>query len=218
MQPKQEFKPLCEYIAALPVFSDHEHHLSDEFFTHPVTLDVLINSSCVRWTGFGCDGSVEARRALLANVRYNSYFVWFQKGVQQLHGIEEPICLDNWDAVSAKIAQRYATDPQFHWRSLKEAGYERMILDTYWDPGEDDGHPELFVPTFRIDKFMYGFHGESVAPDDFAVWARYGFEGGSMDEFVENMRGIIRERFEQGKVAAFKCAEAYNRHINFQPD
>ncbi len=218
MSFEHEFKAIGKYISTLPVFSDHDHHERDKFFHKGMTLDKLINQTYVSWTGYQSDGSAESRAALLDNVRFNSYYTWFEKGLQALHNIDEPITVDNWDAISAKITARYAGDSDFHWQSMLDAGFERMILDAYWDPGDDDGHGEVFVPTFRIDKFLYGFHRESIAPNEFAVWDRYSFDGGDLDDYVENMRAIIGERVQAGKAVAFKCAEAYNRDIHFVPD
>jgi predicted TIM-barrel fold metal-dependent hydrolase len=65
---------------------------------------------------------------------------------------------------------------------------------------------------------MYGFHAESVAPNDFHTWERYGFAGGTLADFVELMRQTIRTRHRAGQVVALKCAEAYHRDINFLPD
>jgi len=218
MAEASEIEAVLRDLESMPVFSDHCHHLPDEFFRQPVTLDLLMNKSYVSWTGFCCDGTAQARRLLLDNVRFNSYYVWLERGVRQVHGIEEEISVDNWDAVSAVIAARHRADARFHWQALRDKGFERLILDTYWDPGQDGGHPEVFTPAYRIDKFMYGYHVESVAPDDFRVWERYGFTGGSMDDFVEMMLDLIRRRWRQGKVAALKCAEAYCRPIQFMPD
>ena len=213
-----EFEAIYEYVSTLPVFSDHEHHQTDDFFAEGVTLDRLVNNSYVAWTGYTCDGSDRARAALLENVRYNSYFAWFERGLRKVHGLDCELTADNWREISDMVASRYAADADFHWWALLENGYERLILDTYWDPGSDDGHPEAFTPTFRIDKLMSGHHAEAIAPDDFPVWERYGFDGSDLDEFVEMMRATIKARHQQGKVAAFKCAEAYNRDIDFLPD
>lgn len=215
---EDEYKALASDIAAMPVFSDHDHHQKDAFFAEEMSLDKLLNNSYVAWTGYTCDGSDDARRQLLDNVRFNSYFTWFHRGLKQVHGIDEDLTIDNWRSISQKVAGRYAEDADFHWRALLENGYERLVLDAYWDPGSNDGHPEAFIPAFRIDKFTYGFHSESIAPNEFAVWRRYGFSGGSLGEFVEMMRATVKARYNQGKVAALKCAEAYNRDVNFLPD
>jgi len=218
MNSSDQFRGIYDYISSLPVFSDHDHHQTDEFFAEDITLDKLLNNSYVAWTGYSCDGSDETRETLLDNVRFNSYFTWFQAGLKKAHDIDDDISLENWHEVSARISARYAKDKDFHWKSLLDNGYERLILDTYWDPGNDNGHAEVFVPTFRIDKFTYGYHGEAIAPNEFAVWQKYGFEGGSLEDFVEMMRATIRASHEEGKVVALKCAEAYNRNINFLPD
>jgi len=212
------FQSMNEYLGSLPVFSDHEHHQPDHFFDSGMSLDLALTTSYVAWTGFVPDGTAESRQALLDNVRYNSYFVWFEKGVQAIHGLKEPITLDNWDAVSERIANAHRRDCDFHWRTLLDHGYETILLDAFWNPGDDDGHPELFKPVFRIDKFMYGYHSEAVAPDDFIPWQRYGFTGGTFEDYVGMMCETIRSRHRAGGAVALKCAEAYNRSICFEAD
>jgi len=213
-----EFASIYEMVSSLPVFSDHDHHLPDSHFGAGVSLDFLLTNSYVAWTGFIPDGTAESRRRLLENVRFNSYFTWFQEGLQQVHGIDQPITLDTWESVSARVSQAYAADVDFHWRVLRDNGFEKLILDTYWDPGQDNGHPEVFIPAFRVDKFMYGHHVDAIAPDDIVPWTRYGFAGGSLDDYVEHMRETIRAQYRKGLVVAFKCAEAYNRPVNYLPD
>ncbi len=218
MTDKDNFSSIYEYVSSLPVFSDHEHQRGDEFFREGMSLEKVIANSYIAWTGFVSDGTRESRERFLDNAGFNSYFTWLEKGIQKVHGIGSRITLENWDFISDTIKKTYAADPDFHWRSLLDNGYERQILDTFWDPGLDNGHPEVFTPAFRIDKFMYGYNASSVAPNDFIPWERYGFSGGSLDDYVEHMRNIIIKQYRKGKVAAFKCAEAYNRHISFLPD
>ena len=218
MTANSDFTSIYEYVSSLPVFSDHEHHERDEFFAEPMSLEKLLQNSYVSWTATPEAISTENPAKLIDEVKHNSYFIWFEKGLQQVHGLDEPLSADNWEAVSQTIARRYAEDADFHWRAMQENGYERHIQDVYWDPGDNCGHPELFTPTFRIDQFMYGHHAERLGPNDIHVWKHYEFQGGSLDDFEECMRTTVRGRFEQGKVAALKCAEAYARTIDFLPD
>lgn len=184
-----------------------------------MTLDRLFTHSYVAWTGYMPDGSQQSRQALLDHARFNSYFTWLERGIQAVHGIREPIRLDNWDSVSATLQATYATQPDFHWQVLRRHGFERLLLDAYWNPiGEDQGHPDLFTPVFRIDKFMYGTHADAVAPNDIVPWTAYGFSGGSLNDYVDLMIAVITARHRAGQVAALKCAEAYNRSIDFMPD
>ena len=208
---------MLDYLSEQPAISDHDHHHSDEFFAAPMDLDRLLAASYVAWTGFVPDGSEMSRRELLDNVGYNSYFHWFEKGLQRVHSFEEPISLGNWDRVSERVRTAYAADSDFHWQTLRTHGFECLILDNYYNPGSDNGHGSLFVPTFRIDKFMYGYHSDAVAPDQFIPWERYGFSGRNLEQYVELMRHTITEQHSKGKVAALKCAEAYNRPLAFFP-
>jgi len=212
------FERIHGYIGSLPVSSDHEHHLADDAFAGGMTLDGLFSNSYVAWTGFVPDGTTASRQTFLDNVRFNSYFTWMERGIRQVHGLKQQVDLASWDEISEVVARAYARDPDFHWRALAENGYERLILDTYWNPGDDDGHPEIFTPTFRIDQFIYGHHAEAVGPNEIVPWQHYGFTGGSLDDYVEMMFETVRKQHAAGRVAALKCAEAYNRTVDFLPD
>ena len=205
----------CVY--SLPVASDHEHHLPDEWFNEGMTLDRAMARAYVHWTGFKPDGTEASRRELLNHVRFNSYFVWFERGVQAIHGVTEPITLENWDSISRIVAKSYE-DPLFHIKSLARGGYERLIQDAHWNPGDDMGHPEILIPAFRVDKFMHGHHKDCVTLDGFDVWKRYHFSGVTLKDYVEMMKQTIRSRYQEGKTVALKCADAYLRPIEFQPD
>jgi hypothetical protein len=219
MGKTEYFKEIYEFIETLPVFSDHEHHREDDFFIQGMSLDKALKNSYVAWTGYlSDDSSYKSRMELLDNVRFNSYFTWFEKGVQKVHSIEESITPETWDGISEKITSAYKKDPDFHWKALLKNGYERLVQDSYWNPGSDNGHPETLVPTFRIDNFMCGYHEEAMAPDDIIPWQWYGFNGGSLENYVDLMFHIISTQHEKGKVAALKCAKAYYRSICFLPD
>jgi predicted TIM-barrel fold metal-dependent hydrolase len=218
MKNQGSFSDIYDLVSTLPVFSDHEHHRTDEFFLSKMTLDRLFQNSYVAWTGYTPNETTESRKKFLDNVRFNSYFIWFEKGLQKVYGIEEPVTVESWEGISQKVEDAYSKDRDFHWKTLKQSGYEKLVQDSYWNPGDDNGHEEILIPTFRIDKFMYGYHPEVIAPDEFMTWERYGFTGGSLDDYVEMMKDIVRKQYKRGKVVALKCAEAYYRTIAFLPD
>jgi len=213
-----EFDRILALVSALPAVSDHEHHHEDVFFREPITLERLIANAYITWSGALEGDSSEARAAFLDRVKYNTYWHWFERGLRAVHGLAEPLTLENWDAVSRRVGAAYAADRDFHWRALRAAGYRRLIQDTFWDPGSDVGHPEIFTPAFRCDKFMYGYHRAAVAPNDYRVWERLDFTGNTLDDFAALMREKYRSARSAGKLAAIKCAEAYFRTIDFQPD
>ena len=218
MNNLDNFDSLTRDILDMSVFSDHEHHLPDEHFRQPVTLTSLLAQSYVGWLGYTPGDTPESRAAYLGHVRHNTYYVWFERGLLAAHGLDGPIKADNWNVVSDTVTAAHAANPDLHIDLLLRAGYERLILDTYWNPGDDDGHPDLFAPTFRIDKFMYGHHADAADKDGFNPWKSYGFTGKTLDEYVEFMRAYIRQRHDAGRVVAFKNAEAYRRPITFAAD
>jgi uncharacterized protein len=205
----QEIK---EYIDSLPVYSDHEHHMPDEWFACGMDLDKAINQAYVHWTGFTSDGTYDSRARLLDNVRFNSYYYWFEKGLQQIHGIDKTLTADNWPEISRHVSDSYA-DSNFHCNSLKQAGYRKIIQDAHWNPGDDMGHPGLFAVAHRVDKFMHGIDKESETLDDFNVWEHYGFEGETLSEYITCMDNSIKGN--RGQIAALKCADAYLRSLDF---
>jgi predicted TIM-barrel fold metal-dependent hydrolase len=218
MDASREFEAIYRHVGSLPAFSDHDHHQPDAFFADGMSLDKVLAASHVARTFRVPDGTEASREALLDHARFNSCFAWLDEGIQTVHGIAEPITLESWERISARIERAYGQDPNFHWKALEKHGYERLVVDAPWNPGDDNGHGEIFVPAFRIDKFMYGHHAEAVAPDDFVPWARYGFHGGTLDDYVALMRATIQARHSAGKVVALKCAEACHRPITFTPD
>ncbi|MBD3288389.1 amidohydrolase family protein [candidate division KSB1 bacterium] len=219
IQNKENFNAILEYVSSLPAFSDHNHHNDDDFFRKPMTLDRAINSTYVGISArYRTDGTQKARQALLDNVRFNSYFHWFEKGLQYVHGIDEPITMENWEKISDIIRKAYASDSDFHWKALKKNGFQKIIIDLSIAPGENHGHDEIFTAAFRIDQLMYGHHAEVVYYRDLNPWKYFGFGGGTLDDYVRHIQEIIRDRVQSGKVVALKCAEAYRRDIEFYPD
>jgi hypothetical protein len=206
------------YVDSLPAVSDHDHHHPDRVLTQPVTLDFLLRNSYVAWQNQRLGASEAERRTFLDHARFNSYFAWMEKGISRVHGITTPITAENWDSLSDRIARAHAQDPGLHLSALRRHGYQRLILDTYWSPGEDNGHPEVFSPTFRIDQFLYGTHAESEGPNQIFPWTKYGFPGGTLEDWTALFRQTVRARVAAGKAVALKCAEAYFRTIDFLPD
>jgi hypothetical protein len=199
---RKNYNHIYKFVSSLPVFSDHEHHQTNDFFTEKMSMDRLFQNGYTSWTGFVPDGTEESRKVFLDNVRFNSYYVWFEKGIQWLHGFDEPITVENWGKISQGIEQTYRNDKDFHWKALMNNGYEKLIQDSHWNPGDNEGHDEILIPAFRIDKFMHGYHAEVIAPDEFKTWERYGFEGGTLTEYVDMMKHIITKQYLDGKVAA----------------
>ena len=122
--------------------------------------------------------TAESRTAYLEKMRYRSYFIWLQKAVGRLYGISEPITAENWDMISEQIHKAHQ-NPSFYLDVLKnKCKYQNIVVDTYWNPGTDNGKPEFFTPSLRLDLFFLGYKkGLLSRQSAFALSAAFGMTG-----------------------------------------
>ena len=207
-------RSIDDVLDEVDVVSTHEHHLFDE--RHPeLTLDTLIANSYIGlWYGEVGGTSYEARSAWLDKVQYNSYFVWLQRSISRLYGVDR-LTAENWDATSALIEAAHR-DPGHHLRILTEHGrYRRWVQDTFWDNGNDLGHSDLVSPIFRIDAWMKAFDlGHRVDDSDPLLRGETAQGLRTLDEFEQFIAATLDAG--AGKYAGFKCAMAYERDISFE--
>lgn len=210
---KELYNELINYMAGKLVINTHSHHMEDEF-TNNFNLDKLLRQSYINWCGVSFDGTHHSRNSYLDKVRYNSYFVWLHRSLQELYGISETLTADNWDTFSEKIeAANKSWD--YHIKLLKEkCSYEKVILDPYWNPGSHNGHPEIFTPTFRINMFLFGYTLEAKDHNGNNPLKIYGKTFKYIDDYVSFVREIIISKKKQGCVA-LKSALAYDRDLSF---
>ncbi len=224
-----DFRAIYKEVEKQEVFSDHEHHHPDGFFQQGMTLEKLIGNSYIFWiAGMEIGDLNRNRQALIDSVSHNTYFLWFERGLKKAHRSDVDLTADSWAQWSGRIQEAYARDPDLHLKILQENRYRHFVLDTYWDPGGDNGHPGFFLPTFRIDKLMYGHHPQAYAPECGPVfdeaqrniypWKHYRFAGRNLDDYVEMARERVKDLYLSGKIVALKCTIAYNRSIDFSPD
>lgn len=202
-----------QYLNGLPVFSTHEHHRESEY-QQQLTLDLLITWSYVGWCGPPPEPSYEAREQWLDRIRFNTYFIWLERAVCSIYGVDA-ITPDNWDALSEEISARHSGDKDYHIKLLREkAGYLELLEDCYWDSGSDVGYPDMITPVYRLDMWLQGYHPASVTNEGTSPHSVYG-EIATFNEYVQKMEDEIRSR--RPGIAALKCASAYQRTIKFEP-
>ena len=142
MNQNNTFESIHDYIKQLEVFSDHDHHYTDEFFNKGSSLHKIFQESYVNWTGYvGEEDTESSRNQLIENSSFNTYFYWLEKGIQKIHGIKTPITVETWDAISNTIEETHRNNPMFHIEALKQAGYRHLLIDNYFDPDNNLGHP-----------------------------------------------------------------------------
>jgi hypothetical protein len=198
-----------------PIINSHSHHLRDE--DHNIlTLETILRNSYVNWCGTPIPNTDDKKEvaAWLDAVRTRSYFVWLEKALMQLYNIGKPLDAESWDTYDKAIRHAHE-NKDWHIRLLREkCGYQSILLDTYWSPGEDNGHPELFKPAYRINGFFYGFNQTAKDHNGCNVQVMYKRCMTNIDEYLDFIHQVIREKKQAGCVA-LKCALAYDRSLDF---
>lgn len=209
------FKDLIEHIDDKPIINTHSHHLPEENFNN-LDLDSILKESYVDWCGVEFGSTNSSKHQYLNKVKFNSYYVWLHKSLQELYDIEAPLSVESWDLFSRRINEAYNKNSDRHLYVLKtNCRYKRIILDAYWDPGSDNGHPELFAPTFRINMFMFGYSAEDTDHNGNNAQNKYNTKINDIDEYVAFMKETIYSKKQQGCVA-LKSALAYDRGLDFE--
>jgi hypothetical protein len=202
----------CESIAAV---STHSHHMRDAEH-RGLGLMSLLEHSYVSWV---CrPPHHEADRAeYLRRMRHNSYFHYLELSLRSLYAIDKPLDASTWEEFDRAITRAHG-DENHHLRLLRDAcGYSRVINDSYWDPGSDEGHPELFAPAFRVNMFFFGYSPAARDHNGNNPFAMYGWDPGmSFDEYLSGLDAVVAQKKQAGCVA-LKSALAYDRGLDFRP-
>ncbi len=209
---------LYEESLHMPVVNTHCHHLPDSYFSSTVTLNALLGSSYLsqEWCRMPYQDKAQ-RSAFLDALRFNSYFIYFSRALQALYAPGVPLTEDTWDEYSARIAAAHQADPERHLHLLQEVcGYESIVLDGFWAPGTDNGHPHLFHPTYRIDMYLYGYAPEVRCPNGYNPTLLYDWPCGDIDEYLRMMRATVTQRVAEG-CCALKAAIPYHRGLDYRP-
>jgi len=207
------YSELREFIENQPVINTHCHHRKPDEF-QDFNLDRLIENSYVCWCNAEPGTTRDQRHIFLKKVRNRSYFIWLQRSLQELYGFEEQLTADNWDEWSEVIQTAYR-DADYHISVLKKpCGYKKIILDAYWDPGSDNGLSDLFVPTYRINMYLYGYSRESEDHNGNNPQRLYNRYIGDIDSYTSFMKEMVLKKRAAGCVA-LKSALAYDRGIDF---
>jgi len=195
------------------IINTHCHHLQDHNFKG-FNLDAVLRQSYVNWYQVPLGDTYQSRENYLEKNRYNSYFVWLERSLQELYEFNEPLTADNWDEISNRIEKAH-DDRDYHMDILREkCQYKKIILDTYWQPGSNNGKPDIFTPTFRIDPFFYGYSPDARDHDGNCPFELYGDIPQDLDEYISFIKSTIALKKEQGYIA-LKCAIAYDRGLDF---
>lgn len=195
--------------------SSHSHHLPDEKHA-ALGLSEVLQNSYVGWCGRPIPSGEEKEgiTAWLDTVRSRSYFVWLERALMELYGVNERLSADNWNVFDNAIRKAHK-DKSWHLRILKEAcHYEAILFDAYWSPGDDSGHSELFKPAYRVNSIFFGYDDKATDHNGNNFQVMQGCKTRDIDEYTDLISRTLREKQQAGCVV-LKCALAYDRSLAF---
>ncbi|MDD3571988.1 MAG: amidohydrolase family protein [Eubacteriales bacterium] len=205
----------AEWLHGLPAICSHSHHLPDKEHGD-LSLAKLLSNSYLSWCGVPVpQGNDEARISAWLNAAgVRSYFVWLEKALMALYHINEPLSAHSWARYDQAIIQAHK-DNNWHLTLLmKHCCYKAALLDAYWAPGVDNGHPELFKPVFRVNSLFYGYGQDARDHNGGNFQRTRGSQITDIREYIALVRRALGEAKASGCVA-FKCALAYDRDLDF---
>lgn len=201
---------LYEYITTLAPVNTHCHHYADSFY-EDFSLDKLLMNTYLapKWSDLEFLDGRQAREKFIKKAQFKSYFVWLSRSLMEIYHMDEPLDAGSWDAYDSRIKEAYKKDPLYHMELLKEkCGYEKVILDAYWNPGDDNGHADLFAPNFRIDYFVNAFSADLGDHNGNTVKKLYGQTFHDLEAYEEFVRTCIRMKLKT--CCALKSTLAYD--------
>ena len=215
-QQQELYAEFSTYAEGRPKISTHCHQLPGREL-QAFDLEALLRNSYVNWCGVPWDSSFQSRQVLFERIKFNSFFVWLQKSLNQLYEEDAPLNASSWQAWSDRIQAAYR-EPS-HPRDILagRCGYQRMLLDAYWDPGSDNGAPEFFAPVYRVNAFFFGYSADAADHDgnNPYVLSPHAFIL-DLDEYI----GWVQENIITHQAAgcvALKIPIAYDRGLDFNP-
>ena len=200
-----------------PIISTHSHHRPDREHAS-LSLEPLLRDSYVNWCGRSIPSSNnrEEMSSFLDAVRSRSYFVWLEKALMSLYDIDGPLNIDSWNTYDLAIRNAHKNS-EWHLNILRnECRYESVFLDAFWSPGDDNGHPDLFKPSYRVNSIFYGYNRTASDHNGHNFQILQNQSVTDIDSYMELVKQVLYEQKQAGS-PVLKCALAYDRTLFFEP-
>ena len=208
-------KDLLSSLQREAIINSHSHHLHDRDH-HSLNLDNVFRNSYVNWCHKPVpDGNSKDEIGLwLDSVRNRSYFLWLEKALMELYNIEEHLDVETWDIFDEAIRKGHSEEA-WHLSILREeCNYKAIFLDAFWKPGDDNGHPDLFKPAYRVNSVFYGYNRTAKDHNGNNFQVLHNQSITDIDEYVRLIGDVIHNKKQAGSTV-IKCALAYDRSLSF---
>lgn len=212
---KEIYNTLMEYAASLPVINTHSHHYAEEFHRE-MSLSKLLQNGYMGEYAENLD-TPEGRETFISKMKYNSFFVWLSQALTRIYGIENPISMEQWENTDRALREAYQEKGYDIELMQKDCNYRKVIVDAFWNPGEETVCPELMERTYRINMYLFGYSKTAVDHNGNNPFVKNDWMGiAFFDQYLLEMEYEIKKRAEAGFVA-LKSALAYDIGLDFRP-
>ncbi|NQU36649.1 MAG: amidohydrolase family protein [Actinobacteria bacterium] len=225
------------YIADLPVFDVHEHHMPDILGDRDVGLLALLWQSYGGWTQArpyplasetGTEypvladlgpGSWEEIARFVEGSGSNSFIRSLIRALTDLYDLDEDgITEQNWQRLDGEIRRRHSDDSWRH-EVLDRARIERIITDPFENPmlNAREALGERYCSVLRINALAFGWHSESLDHNGNSAhqFARQlGHRLDTFDDYLAMLETLLDTMAGRHQVG-LKNALAYDRSVNF---
>ena len=205
------FEEIRSGILSHGIINTHAHHLTDSE-TKDLNLRRVFQRSYVSWCGAGIPSSSAMVDKWLEKVGNRSFYFSLHRALQKLYSMDKPLSGAVWDELDNRIKKAHE-NPRWHLEILqKMCGYQSVVQDCYWNPGDNNGHPEIFKPTFRINSFIWSYNRKSMDHDGVNMQIKYEQHIEDIKTYTDFMYRAIKEKKDEG-CSSLKSAIAYERAI-----
>lgn len=226
-----------EYVAELPLYDVHEHHMPESLHDRELGLLKLFEQSYAIWTQgrvYGLTpedepfafpperaGSWEDIEVYLDGSGSNALVTNLVSALTELYDLGSGgITRDNWEALDAEIRLRHAG---VGWvdEVIAKANIERIVTDPFSNILLDA--PAALGPIYRsvarVNCLAFGWHPEAHDHNGnsaHAVAAALGVQLDSFDDYIAFLEHFVDTLGDRHQVA-LKSALAYDRDLRFDP-
>ena len=202
---------ILSHIQNCGIINTHAHHLPDAESTE-LNLERIFQRSYIYWSDESTPSTPAEVDKWIAKIGNRSFFVSLSRALQLLYAMDEPVSGAVWDEYNRRILKAYE-NPNWHLEVLKKkCGYHAVVQDSYWNPGHNNDHPEIFKPTFRINFFLFGYNHHNKDHNGNNAQLAYNQHIDNINTYTDFMYRVIKEK-KAGGCSSLKSAIAYDRSI-----
>ena len=239
--PTSTYSRLRDYVDAIKVVNAHEHQRwflehdgqALNFYTllaHSYLQADLVSAGAPELkTEAVNQGDLEAlwkaQGPYLDFSRNTSYYSHFLAGFRLLYGFSDPsFTKENIQALSAQIAANYSHREVWYEKAFRQAGFEIMFVDQYWNAFNTELDSRYFALVFNINPLVSSVSDREGltakdAPAQTNIYKLADEEGKpikTLDDYLASADRLI-QKFQEHNVVCLKNSQAYGRTLDYAP-